>query len=84
MIALLNPSSRVSFKLGIPEGLTVNQIATKISEKLAIPAEEVTAALADPAAIGLPAEANGNPEAGCSRRPTTSSRTRPRRACSRR
>ncbi|WP_456788273.1 endolytic transglycosylase MltG [Cellulomonas sp. P5_C5] len=62
VIALLNPSSRVSFKLGIPEGLTVNQIATKISEKLAIPAEEVTAALADPAAIGLPAEANGNPE----------------------
>ncbi|GEL97145.1 hypothetical protein CTE05_06920 [Cellulomonas terrae] len=62
VVALLNPSSRVSFSLGIPEGLTVSQIATKISEKLAIPIEEVNAALADPAAIGLPAEANNNPE----------------------
>ncbi len=52
----------MSFSLGIPEGLTVSQIATKISEKLAIPIEEVNAALADPAAIGLPAEANNNPE----------------------
>ncbi|MDQ0373893.1 endolytic transglycosylase MltG [Cellulomonas humilata] len=62
VIALLNPSSRVSFSLGIPEGLTVSQIATKISEKLAIPIEDVNAALADPVAIGLPAEANGNAE----------------------
>ena len=60
--ALLNPSSRVSYSLGIPEGLTKNEIATKISEKLAIPIEEVNAAIADPTAIGLPAEANGNPE----------------------
>lgn len=62
IVALLNPSSRVSFRLGIPEGLTTSQIVTKISEKLAIPVEEVNAALADPAAIGLPAEANGNAE----------------------
>jgi UPF0755 protein len=60
--ALLNPSSRVSFRLGIPEGLTKSEIATKISEKLAIPIEEVNAAIADPTAIGLPAEAGGNAE----------------------
>jgi UPF0755 protein len=60
--ALLAPSSRVSFKVTIPEGLTKDQIAVKISEKMAVPVEEVTAALADPAAIGLPAEANGNAE----------------------
>lgn len=62
VIALLNPTSRVSFKLGIPEGLTKDQIATKISEKMAVPIEEVQAAIADPAAIGLPAEAGGNAE----------------------
>ncbi|KQS97680.1 endolytic transglycosylase MltG [Cellulomonas sp. Leaf395] len=62
VVALLNPSSRVSFALTIPEGLTRDQIATKISEKMALPIEEVTAAIADPAAIGLPAEANGNVE----------------------
>ncbi|KQY44082.1 endolytic transglycosylase MltG [Cellulomonas sp. Root137] len=60
--ALLNPSSRVSFKVTIPEGLTKNQIATKLSEKMAVPVEDVQAAIADPAAIGLPAEANGNAE----------------------
>ena len=60
--ALLNPSSRVSFKVTIPEGLTKDQIATKLSEKMAVPVEEVQAAIADPAAIGLPAEANGNAE----------------------
>ena len=62
VIALLNPSSRVSFNVTIPEGLTKGQIATKISEKMAIPVEEVNAAIADPAAIGLPAEANGDAE----------------------
>jgi UPF0755 protein len=60
--ALLNPSSRVSFRLPIPEGLTKTEIATKISEKLAIRLEDVNAAIADPTAIGLPPEANGNAE----------------------
>ncbi|MEZ0449637.1 endolytic transglycosylase MltG [Cellulomonas sp. ICMP 17802] len=60
--ALLNPSSRVSFKVTVPEGLTKDQILAKINEKTLIPVEDLNAALADPAAIGLPAEANGNPE----------------------
>jgi UPF0755 protein len=62
VVALLNPSSRVSFNVTIPEGLTKDQIATKISEKMAVPVEDVKAAIADPAAIGLPAEAAGNAE----------------------
>ena len=60
--ALLMPSSRVSFKVTIPEGLTKDQIATKISEKMAVPVADVLAAIADPAVIGLPAEADGNAE----------------------
>ncbi|WP_456824639.1 endolytic transglycosylase MltG [Cellulomonas sp. P5_E12] len=60
--ALLNPSSRVSFKVTVPEGLTRDQIVAKINEKTLIPVEDLNAALADPAAIGLPAEANGNIE----------------------
>ncbi len=62
VIALLNPSSRVSMKVTIPEGLTRDQIVAKINEKTLIPVEDITAALADPTAIGLPAEANGNSE----------------------
>jgi len=60
--ALLNPSSRVSFKVTVPEGLTRDQIVAKINEKTLIPVDDLNAALADPAAIGLPAEANGNAE----------------------
>ena len=62
VMALLNPASRATFGVGIPEGLTKDQIATKISEKMAVPVEELQAAVADPAAIGLPAEAGGNAE----------------------
>lgn len=60
--ALLNPSSRVSFKVTVPEGLSRDQIVAKINEKTLIPVADLNAALADPAAIGLPAEANGNAE----------------------
>jgi len=60
--ALLNPSSRVSFKVTVPEGLSRDQIVAKINEKTLIPVADLEAALADPASIGLPAEANGNAE----------------------
>jgi len=62
IVALLDPASRASFRVTIPEGLTRDQILTKISEKTLIPIEDLTAAAADPAAIGLPAEAGGNAE----------------------
>ncbi|UZN05155.1 endolytic transglycosylase MltG [Cellulomonas sp. S1-8] len=60
--ALLDPGSRVSMKVTIPEGFTAEQIYNRINEVTLISVDEIRAAAADPAAIGLPAEANGNPE----------------------
>ena len=60
--ALLDPKSRVSMKLTIPEGFTAQQIFNRINEVTLRPAEEIAAAAADPAAIGLPAEAGGKIE----------------------
>jgi UPF0755 protein len=60
--ALLDPKSRVSLKVTIPEGRTKAQIVQKISEVTGITTDDLNAALADPAAIGLPAEAGGNAE----------------------
>jgi UPF0755 protein len=59
--ALLNTANRVSLKVTVIEGLTKNEIFTRINEVTAIPVADLEAALADPAA-GLPAEAGGNPE----------------------
>ena len=59
---LLDPKSKVSMKLTIPEGFTAQQIFDKVNEVTLLPVEEIEAAAADPAAIGLPAEANGNVE----------------------
>ena len=60
--ALLNPASRVSMRLTIPEGQTAAQILAKVTEVALIPAKDLQAAAADPAAIGLPAQANGKIE----------------------
>jgi UPF0755 protein len=62
IVALLEPESRVSFKVTIPEGLNKDQTIAKISEKTLIPVDDLKAAIADPASIGLPAEAGGNVE----------------------
>ncbi|MGN8245509.1 endolytic transglycosylase MltG [Cellulomonas soli] len=62
VVALLDPASRATMKLTIAEGLTAKQIAARITEVTLIPAEEVAAALADPAQFGLPAEAGGQVE----------------------
>jgi UPF0755 protein len=62
VVALLNPASRVSMRVTIPEGRTKAQIVTKINEVTQIPVADLEAALADPTAIGLPAEAEGNAE----------------------
>lgn len=62
LAALLDPASRSSFRVTIPEGLNAEQIYTKISEKLVtISVEDLRAASQDPA-IGLPAEAKGKIE----------------------
>lgn len=60
--ALLDPANRVSNRVTIPEGYTANQIYQRVYEVTGIPVEDLQAAAADPAAIGLPAEAGGNVE----------------------
>jgi UPF0755 protein len=60
--ALLNPASKLQTKVTIPEGMTVEQIVKRISEKTTIPLEDLEAAIDDPDSFGLPKEAEGNVE----------------------
>lgn len=60
--SLLDPKSRVSMKVTIPEGFTAEQILSRINEVTLVSVDELRAAAADPASIGLPAEAGGNIE----------------------
>lgn len=60
--ALLDPANRASSRVTIPEGYTANQIYQRLYEVTTIPVEDLEAAAADPAAIGLPAEAGGTVE----------------------
>ncbi|KSW23476.1 aminodeoxychorismate lyase [Cellulomonas sp. B6] len=60
--ALLDPKSRVSMRVTIPESFTAEQVYDKISQVTLVSVDELKAVAADPAAIGLPAEANGNVE----------------------
>lgn len=59
---LLDPANKASLKVTIPEGLTATQTLDKITEKTLIPTADLQTAIADPASIGLPAEAGGNVE----------------------
>ncbi|WP_308127992.1 endolytic transglycosylase MltG [Modestobacter italicus] len=56
---LLDPASRMVTKVTIPEGRTVDQTLQLLADKGGLPLEELQAAAADPAALGLPAYANG-------------------------
>jgi UPF0755 protein len=60
--ALLNPSTRASMRVTIAEGLSAAQIYDKINATTLIPVADLKKAAADPAAIGLPAEAKGKVE----------------------
>lgn len=60
--ALLDAENRVSNRATIPEGYTAKQVYQRLYEITGIPVADFEAAVADPAAIGLPAEAGGNPE----------------------
>lgn len=60
--ALLDPENRVQTKVTVIEGWRVEQILAKLSSVTAVPVEEFTAAMADTAATGLPAEAGGSYE----------------------
>lgn len=60
--ALIDPENRIVTRITVQEGFTVRQILERVSSVTATPIEELQAVVADPAAIGLPAEAGGNPE----------------------
>jgi UPF0755 protein len=60
--ALLDQANRVSSRVTIPEGYTAAQIYQRLYEITTIPVEDLQAAAADTAGIGLPAVANGNVE----------------------
>lgn len=60
--ALLDEDNRVSNRVTVPEGFTAEQIYQRIYEITTIPVEDLQAAAADTAGIGLPAEAGGNIE----------------------
>lgn len=53
--ALLDQANRVSSRVTIPEGYTAEQIYQRIYEVTTIPVDELTAAAADPSALGVPA-----------------------------
>lgn len=59
---LLDPASKVDYKVTVPEGLRATQIYDRISSVTTIPVADLAAAAADTASIGLPAEAGGNVE----------------------
>jgi UPF0755 protein len=62
LAVLVNPKNLVQDAVVVPEGARVRQIVQSIVDHTDISKKAVTAALADPEAIGLPPEAGGNPE----------------------
>ncbi len=60
--ALLDPASKASLTVTLPEGLASWQILAKVSEKTTIPLADLQAAAQDPEAIGLPPQAGGKVE----------------------
>ncbi|GAB3193228.1 hypothetical protein GCM10027261_07700 [Geodermatophilus arenarius] len=59
---LLDPAARQVSRVTVPEGSTLAGTLQRISEATGTPIEELQAAAADPAALGLPAYANGQLE----------------------
>jgi UPF0755 protein len=59
---LLDPATRLFSRVTIPEGFTVQAVLERLAEATQTPLEELQAAAADPAALGLPAYANGSLE----------------------
>jgi UPF0755 protein len=60
--ALLNSENKVQTNVTVPEGFRVTQILERLASTTGVTIEEFQAAMADPAATGLPAEAGGNYE----------------------
>ncbi|KGN42542.1 endolytic transglycosylase MltG [Knoellia aerolata] len=59
--ALVDPANRSVARQTIPEGLWVSEIIQRLSKATGVPVADYQAALKDPAALGLPAEAGGRP-----------------------
>lgn len=59
---LINPANCVASRVAVIEGERVSEIVADVASKTDIKAAALRAALAKPASIGLPAEAEGNPE----------------------
>lgn len=59
---LLDSSNRIDFVITIPEGYKLDEVTTKIQTVMGVTADDVAAAVADTAALGLPEEAGGNLE----------------------
>lgn len=62
LAVLIDPSNLVTTAVTVPEGLRVKDIVALLVEKTGFTKAEFEKALADPAALGLPAYAEGNPE----------------------
>jgi UPF0755 protein len=59
---LVDPGNIVTTTVVIPEGFTVRQIMARLVKSTGFPKADFDAALKDPAALGLPADAKGNAE----------------------
>ncbi|HEY5183723.1 MAG TPA: endolytic transglycosylase MltG [Actinomycetes bacterium] len=59
---LLDPSSRMTNQVVIPEGTQARQIVELVAKATGIPAADLTAILKEPTPLGLPDYAKGNPE----------------------
>lgn len=62
LAVLVDPENLVQSVVTVPEGARVRDMVDTIAKRTDIPRRAVERALADPGAIGLPPEANGNPE----------------------
>ena len=59
---LLKPSSRLVSRVTLPEGLTAKQILQRLAQGTGVPIDQLQAAAADTASLGLPPYANGSLE----------------------
>lgn len=59
---MLDPHYKADLTITVPEGFTLAQVRERLISKGNFSAEEVDKALQDPAALGLPKQANGNLE----------------------
>jgi UPF0755 protein len=59
---LVDPANLVTTSVVIPEGFTVKQIVERLVKETDFKQADFEAALKDPQALGLPADAEGNPE----------------------